>query len=510
MSPPSAQQTGRISGRDRQFLPAALEILETPAPPASVALMLTICAFAASGILWSFLGHLDVNAVAPGKIETLGYAKEIEALDSGKLSAIYIEPGATVHAGDLLIEFDTAEAEADHKAALNDLMTAQAEVARRNFAVDAITQKVAAKLQNASASDADEQPTPETNLGAGLALVAAQTSSSIPWDGSIPSDIRQREQSVLKADLLQLSATINSLERQSDSKRATIKRLGESIILDQSVIATVTELQAMRQYTFEKEIGSKTNLLDAEVELEKAQGQLTADKGQLSETEASLQENISEETRTIQQFVADNENKIDDASKRADDAKQAVNKAEARLNHAKLFAPVDGIVQALAATTVGQVFTTGQQIMVIAPAKPTLQIQALVPNTDIGFLKLGQPAVIKVDAFPFTRYGTIPGHIVWIAPEAVEEQDAKRQMASALASVNEGSSASGGTPGQAPSFVFPVTIALDKTSIAIDGADVRLSSGMTVVAEIRTGQRRIIDYLLSPIAKTANEAFKER
>ena len=198
------------------------------------------------------------------------------------------------------------------------------------------------------------------------------------------------------------------------------------------------------------------------------------------------------------------------SEERADDAMQAVNKAESRLKHTKLLAPIDGVVQKLAATTMGQVFTTGQQIMVITPTKPTLQVEALVPNTDIGFLKVGQSVVIKVDAFPFTRFGTVSGHIIRIAAEAVEEQDAKRQMATALASANEVSSASGGTPGQAPSFVFPIIVALDNTAIPIDGVDIPLSSGMTVVAEIRTGQRRIIDYLLSPISKMTSEAFKER
>ena len=92
----------------------------------------------------------------------------------------------------------------------------------------------------------------------------------------------------------------------------------------------------------------------------------------------------------------------------------------------------------------------------------------------------------------------------------MEEQDAKRHLVSAVSAANEASSGSGAPPGQAPNFVFPITIALDERSIPIDGVDIPLSSGMTVVAEIRTGQRRIIDYVLSPLTKISSEAFKER
>ena len=494
-----AQQSSQITGRDLQFLPAALEILETPAPPASTAFMLTICAFAAAGILWSFIGHLDVNAVASGKIETLGHNKVIEAVDTGKIAVIHVEAGGKVRAGDLLLELDPAEATADHEAAQNVWVAAIAESARREYAaktVEAVVSQAGQAIANAG-------------LIANLAVLAKQA-PEIGWDTAIPANVRNREMAVLKADLSQLASTVISLEKQVDAKQASIQRLTASAAQDETIINTVTQLVTMHQETYKKEIGSKTSLLDAQVELEKAQSQLESDKGQLKEAEASLQENLSQEQKSLSQFTADNENKLADAEKRADDAKQSVNKAQARLEHTKLFAPVDGIVQKLAATTIGQVFTTGQQIMVIAPANPILQVEALVPNTDIGFLKVGQPVVVKIDALPFTRVGTVSGYITRIAAEAVEEQDAKRQMATALASANEGSSASGGTPGQAPSFVFPITIALDKTVIPIDGIDVPLSSGMTVVAEIRTGQRRIIDYLVSPIAKMTSEAFKER
>jgi hemolysin D len=160
-------------------------------------------------------------------------------------------------------------------------------------------------------------------------------------------------------------------------------------------------------------------------------------------------------------------------------------------------------------TTIGQVVTTGQQLAAITPNGGRLQVEALVANLDIGFVKLGQPAVIKVDAFPFTRFGVLHGKVVKIASAAILEEEAKRALANATAAANAGQAPST-APGQAENFVFPVTVALDETAMKIDNAVIPLAPGMTVTVELKTDSRRVIDYLLSPLAKIASEAARER
>src|SRR3984885_6898504 len=136
--PPSRRTPVVVTGRDREFLPAALEILETPPPPLPIALMATISACALAALVRSYFGRLDVHATAPGKIETAGYAKVIEPLDPGKIAAIHVERGQTVKAGDLLLELDPAEANADSLSAQDALNASVAEIARRRFAIDAV------------------------------------------------------------------------------------------------------------------------------------------------------------------------------------------------------------------------------------------------------------------------------------------------------------------------------------------------------------------------------------
>jgi hemolysin D len=314
---------------------------------------------------------------------------------------------------------------------------------------------------------------------------------------------------VLRADLNQLSDALESLDKQMAQKLATRKRLDMSIAFQNKLMDTLNQRVSTRQQAIDLNVGTKINLYDAKEELEKSEAALASDQGQLIETDAALKEVQSEKAKTVSQFIADNENKLADASRKVDEARQALAKAAARLARTKLRAPTDGVVQQMAVTTVGQVVTTGQQLIVLTPNGGKLQVEALVANLDAGFVKLGQEAVIKVDAFPFTRFGVLHGKVVKIASAAIAEQDAKRALANATAAANVAPEAPT-APGQPESFVFPVTVSLDQSAMKVDDATIPLTPGMTVAVEIRTDSRRVIDYLLSPLARIASEAARER
>jgi hemolysin D len=507
--PPSRRTPVVVTGRDREFLPAALEILETPPPPLPIALMATISACALAALIWSYFGRLDVHATAPGKIETAGYAKVIEPLDPGKIAAIHVERGQTVKAGDLLLELDPAEANADSLSAQDALNASVAEIARRRFAIDAVrTAGVAALI----ASDRLDARSKDDTLAADSGSVeslAGLAELKVAWDETLPEPFRLREEAVLRADLAQLSDALKALDRQMAEKLATQKRLDMSIAFQNTLMVTLNQRVSTRQQAIDLNVGTKIDLYNAKEELEKSQSALASDQGQLIETDAALKAVHSEKAKTISQFIADNENKLAEAARKRDEARQALAKADARLARTRLYAPTDGVVQQMAVTTVGQVVTTGQQLVVLTPIGGKLQVEALVANLDIGFVKPGQDAVIKVDAFPFTRFGALHGKVVSIASAAIAEQDAKRALANATATANAAPEAPS-APGQPESFVFPVTVSLDETAMKIDNAIIPLTPGMTTTVEIRTDSRRVIDYLLSPLAKIGSEALRER
>jgi hemolysin D len=480
--PAAAGGPAIIGGSDREFLPAALEILETPPAPLPVALMLTLCALAAVALAWSFIGRLEVHAVAQGKIEPNGRSKVIQPLDPGKVQLLAVENGSRVKAGDLLIGFEPAEAEADARAASGDLVNAQAEIVRRRAAIEA----------------AD-----------GLPDRALMPAPALAFDTTTTAEAAARERAVLAADLGQLNDVLNNLDKQIAQKIATRERLNMSIAFETTLIGTLQQRVGMRQETVRKGAGSLANLYDALESLDKSRSALAGDQGQLVETEAAIAELGSEKTKPISQFIADNANKLADAERKVDDTVQQLAKAKARLDRTRIFAPLDGTVQSLSVTTVGQVVTSGQQLMTIVPGQGELRVEVYMNNTDIGFVKPGQDAAIKVDAFPFTRYGTLHGKVIQVATDAIDEQDARRAQANA-ASLANAANAPSGASGQPQSFVFQVTLALDERAMKVGEAIIPLTPGMTVTAEIKTDSRRVIDYLFSPLAKVASEALHEK
>ena len=168
---------------------------------------------------------------------------------------------------------------------------------------------------------------------------------------------------------------------------------------------------------------------------------------------------------------------------------QELRKAERRLELMQLRAPVDGHVQELAATTIGGVVTPAQQLMIIVPADSGLEVEAFVLNKDIGFVQPGQEAQIKVQTFNFTRYGLLGGKVLDVADDVVARDQDREGPAEPT---------------------YAARIALERAAMVIDGREVNLSPGMAVTAEIRTGERRLIEYLLSPLLRYRYEAMKER
>jgi len=431
---------------------------------------------------------------------------------ASRTSVLRLAANDLVKAGDLLFEIDPAEANADARSAEDALNASLAEIDRRRYAIDAVRAAEAAEAPGVSDVAASEIGAKNSASQAVLSLIetlAGQPDLKVAWDESLPEPFRLREEAVLRADLTQLSDALNALDKQMAQKLATRKRLDMSIAYQQTLMNTLNQRVATRQEAIDLKVGTKISLYDAKEELERSQSTLASDEGQLIETDAALKELQSEKAKTVSQFIADNENKLAEASRKADEARQAAAKAAARLARTRLYAPIDGVVQQSAVTTVGQVVTTGQQLAVITPSGGKLQVRALVANLDIRFVKSGEDAVIKVDAFPFTRFGVLHGKVTKIASGAVAEQEAKRALANATAAANVAQTQPA-APGQPESFVFPVTVALDETAMKIDNATIPLTPGMTVTVEIKTDSRRVIDYLLSPLARIASEAGRER
>ncbi|HLE41699.1 MAG TPA: HlyD family type I secretion periplasmic adaptor subunit, partial [Nitrospirota bacterium] len=201
------------------------------------------------------------------------------------------------------------------------------------------------------------------------------------------------------------------------------------------------------------------------------------DMAALAEAQKNYQALVSEFQKTRHDELSEQETK-------AASLFQELVKAEQRSGLQTLTAPIDGVVQQLVVHTVGGVVTPAQQLMVVVPNEHQLEVEALVENKDIGFVKEGQDVEMKIETFPFTRYGLIDGRIVDVSTDAVQLEK-------------------GG-------LIYPARVSLARSVIQVDGKPVKLAPGMAVTAEIKTGQRRLIEFFLSPLLKSVQETARER
>lgn len=219
-------------------------------------------------------------------------------------------------------------------------------------------------------------------------------------------------------------------------------------------------------------------------------------QGQLDDAQTQLQTLITETRRNAQ-------DELYQATRIWSESKQDVQKAAAHTEQLKLTAPVDGTVQQLNVHTVGGVVTAAQALMLVVPEKSIVEFEAYVENKDIGFIQEGQHAQVKIDTFEYTKYGTIDAVVAHVSQDAIDPSSNGTVSNPGKDVPQDDKKASGGA-------VYSIKIALKKSSMNVDGKEVRLLPGMSGSVEILTGERRIIEYVLSPLMTHARESLHER
>lgn len=464
---------------DREFLPAALEILETPAPPARIAVMYAICGLVAAALAWSWFGHLDVYADATGKVQASGRTKVVEPLDKGTVIAVRAKDGDRVKEGEVLIELDPTTALADLNVATDSLSNARAEIARRKVAI------------------------------AAAAHDPIDVNAQVTWPAEIPKIVRDREEEALHSDLGTLAATLTNLQAQKTAAEAQRDKFQASIVPQQGLINLIDEHVGMKDELFKNGWNSRATVLELLQQKQTAQLALVNLQGSLETAKAAIPVIETEIAKTRQTFIETNTQTLVSSQQKADELVQTVAKAKSKLDDMTLKAPISGVVQASAVTTLGQIVSTGQQLMQVVPDGTPLEIEAYVLNTDAGFVKVGQEATIKVDTFPYTRYGTISGVVTKVATDALTGAQAKQQQMSPSTPPNGQMSITSAAQ-QTSDLVFPVIVVPSQTTVKVDGRPLPLTSGMTATVEIKTESRRAIDYILSPIQAVFATAAQER
>lgn len=455
---------------DLEFLPAALEIVETPASPVGRAIGLVIILFFVAVLAWSTLGRVDITATAPGKIVASGRTKVIQPFATGVVRAIHVHDGEAVKQGEVLIELDPTIDAAEADRLQKEMIARQLDMARLH----------------ALLGGGDPLTTFAPPAGATEAQIALQ-------------------RALLSNQMMEQQAKLANLDRQIAQSEAT--RDGAQAELDKLTLSIPIIKQRVAAYKklFDDGNGSFLQYIQGTQELVEHQGDFAAEKAKLAEANASVAALQEQRQETDAQFHRTSLSDLADAEQKAASAQEQFVQAQERQRLQTLTAPVDGTVQQLAVHTVGGVVTPAQQLLAVVPTDSPLEIEAMIPNRDIGFVHPGQPAEIKVDTFDFTRYGLLHGKVESVSQDAIERgrpQDASSSRASAADDTG------GGAPGE--QLAYAARIALEQTQVDVDGKSVDLTPGMAVTAEIKTGSRRVIDYLLSPLLRYKQESLRER
>lgn len=468
-----ARATNEKSLRSQElaFLPAALEIVETPPSPLGRTIGLSIMAIFAAALIWACIGTVDIVAIAPGKIIPSGRTKMIQPFETGVVRAIQVRDGQSVKAGDVLIDLDTTAVDAELGNLQNDLMAVRLDIARLRAAI--------------------------ADKGNPISAFAP------PADA--PADLVQIYRGFLMSQSSEQKAKLAAIDGQLAQKGAERDTIQASVDKLKSTIVPLQQRVEIRETLFQKELGSKITYLTELQDLVGQRQDILVQQKRGTETHAALAALMETRLKTEAEYQRTLFDDLTKAQQKEAGFRRDIAKAEQRRSLQRLTTPVDGIVQQLAVHTIGGVVTPAQTLMFVVPAESRLEIEAMISNRDIGFVSAGQEAAIKIDTFNFTRYGLLHGNILSISQDAIA-----RDRAPTGASEKTSGAGNDSSEPRGQELLYSARIALDRTQLAIEDKQVNLAPGMAVTAEIKTGRRRIISYLLSPIARYRHDSLRER
>jgi hemolysin D len=408
---------------EAEFLPASLSLIEKPISPTARATGLLFVLLVFFGIVWTVLARVDIVVTANGKIIPSSRTKTIASVDVASVRSVYVVEGQTVRSGDVLVELDAGIFEADERKAEGDVNAARLEMARSKALITAI----------------------DTNRPPVLAPI-----------GGVSREKFDEAKSHLAGQFRDYVAKLAKLDGE-------IQRY-----------SLVLPLARERERNYEEL--AKTSDVSKNAWSEKKQATIDLE-GQLTQAQNERLSLIAETRRQA----------LDASTEAGKIATSATQDAARATSHARLLtlrAPVDGSVQQLTIHTIGGVVPAAQPLMLIVPREDKVEIEGYVENKDIGFVRGGQPAEVKIDAFDYTKHGTIHGKVDSVSKDAVDSEKL--------------------------GAIYKVNVRLDHPAIVIEGRAIDLTPGMTVRVEIKTGTRRVVEYLLSPLIRYQHESLNER
>ncbi len=429
------------------FMPSHLALSQRPPSPFARVTAISLSIGVVMALLWAYWGKLDVQATASGRLVVSGRSQVIQSYEQSRVIAIHVADGQLVSKGTPLLTLDTLGVNQE----ISRLLTQSEFQTHEMLRYEALV---------------DNQPL--ENHATFLALPHEQQLQLL---NSYQSEKREFEATLANIHAEMQVNRVSQVARQSDIDALS------------ALVTNISERLAARQALNQVHVIGKVEYLEQEKELLETQREVTQQTAQLKVLHSqylSLEEKLSGfKVQQQRQWLE----KQRQARLQLTALTQELSKVREREQLEIVRSPVNGTIQQLSVHTLGAVLQPAQNLMVIVPDNTVKLAEVQILNKDVGFIHSGQPVTIKVDAFPYTRYGTIQAELVSVSRDSTTDERL--------------------------GLVFPAQVRLKKNNISVEGQAVELTPGMSVVAEIKTDQRRVIDYLLSPIREYQSEALRE-
>jgi hemolysin D len=460
-----------LTALEREFLSPLLEIQETPPSPVKRWVLWTIVGLVIALIVWASIGSISIVATAPGKFIPDGRVKEVQPLESSIVKAIHVKEGQRVHQGDLLLELDPTLSAAELAANTDKYGFNQLEQARLN-----------AEL---------------THLAPGYAH-AGQPAARV----ALQERTRQAREQAHAVKLGAARASVDEKVSALAAAEATLRKYQETT-------AIAEERESSARPLVDTGAISRVDYLQLKQDLAQNRNDFAAQQKTVQQAKAAVAEAQHAAQQVQRDRVADIYNDLNQRVVNEPALKGDLAKSQQLYTLKWLRAPVSGTIQKVDVATIGQVVTPAQSLVTIVPDGTPLIIEATVSNEDIGYVKVGQPVEVKVDTFPFQKYGSLKGTLVWVSPDAEDKNAASKD-----ADMRSGATSANSTPNSATNpnagYVYRVHIQTKQSQLAVHGEARPLQSGMTVQADITTDKRRVIEFFLSPVVKYLDEGLRVR
>jgi len=444
------RKTDRVQREETDFLPAALEVMETPPSPVGRIVLWLIMAAAISALLWACLSKVDEVAVAEGRLVPRGRLRTVEASVQGIIQSINVREGQHVNSGDVLIALDPMEQTADARSATVDLATA-ALIKARDMAI--------------------------------LSYGTGGSGTFVAPAGASPEAVAA-ERALVQARISEYRSKMASLEQRRLAAMAAVDSTQAEISKLQQTLPLLKEQYDSEQGLAKEGFGARQKLLQTQQAYISARQDLEVQQSHLHEGMAQVASIRADEAQARQEFLGSAAQERAEAESNVAERSETLAKANDRKARMTLMAPVSGTIQEVTITTIGETPEIGKPLVTLVADGDELVAEGLLLNRDAGFVHEGQPVTIKLDAYPFTRYGVIRGIVEHVSPDATVDE--KRGL------------------------VFPIRVRITQPNLTVNGHPALLSAGMSASLEVVTGKRQVIEYLWSPVAKAVKEAGRER